>query len=683
MKKFHLIILAVMSISIISCEQGEKKTAQAEKEDFQFLTEQFGDIRIMRYQIPGFEDLSLKQKEMIYYLGEAALAGRDIIFDQNYKYNLAVRRTLEEILKNYEGDRQTDDWNDFNVYLKRVWFSNGIHHHYSTDKFAPDFDSEYLGTLINNSPGSVFPFQEGQALDGFTTWISDVIFDPNIAPKRVNSNPEMDLIEQSACNFYEGVNQAEVEDYYYKLRVENDATPISYGLNSKVVKENGVVTENIYRADGMYGEAIMRIAYWLDKAAEVAETPEQQTALKTLIRYYKTGDLKIWDEYNVMWVEDLVPEVDYVNGFIEVYGDPMGMKATWESVVNFKNLEASKRTEVISDNAQWFEDNSPVDPRFKKDEVKGVTAKVITVAQLGGDCYPSTPIGINLPNADWIRKDHGSKSVTMDNITYAYDQASLGNGFLEEFCASPEEIARIKEYGYKAGNIHTDLHECLGHGSGQLLPGTSSEALKNYGSALEESRADLFALYYMLSPKMQELGLLPNREAAKAEYDGYIRNGLMTQLTRIQPGKDIEQAHMRNRQLISKWCFENGKADNVIEEIKKDGKTYFKINDYDKLNTLFGELLAEAQRIKSEGDYESGKARVENCAVKVDPELHAEVLERYGKLNLAPYGGFINPVLLPVIVDGKITDISVEYNEDYTDQMMKYAKDYSYLPTYN
>lgn len=672
-----------MSISIISCDQGEKETTKAEKEDFQFLTEQFADVRILRYQIPGFEDLSLKQKELIYYLSEAALAGRDIIFDQNYKYNLAVRRTLEEILKNYEGDRQTDDWNDFNVYLKRVWFSNGIHHHYSTDKFVPDFDSEYLGTLINNSPGSVFPFQEGQALNGFTTWISDVIFDPNVAPKRVNSNTEIDLIEQSACNFYEGVNQAEVEDYYNKLRVENNATPISYGLNSKVVKENGVVTENIYRADGMYGEAIMRIVYWLDKAAEVAETPEQQTALKTLIRYYKTGDLKTWDEYNVMWVEDLVPDIDYVNGFIEVYGDPMGMKATWESVVNFKNLEATKRTILISDNAQWFEDNSPVDPRFKKDEVKGVTAKVITVAQLGGDCYPSTPIGINLPNADWIRKDHGSKSVTMDNITYAYDQASLGNGFLEEFCASPEEIARIKEYGYKAGNIHTDLHECLGHGSGQLLPGTSSEALKNYGSALEESRADLFALYYMLSPKMQELGLLPNKEAAMAEYDGYIRNGLMTQLTRIQPGKDIEQAHMRNRQLISKWCFENGKADNVIEEIKKDGKTYFKINDYDKLKVLFGELLAEVQRIKSEGDYEVGKALVENYAVKFDPELHAEVLERYAKLNLAPYGGFINPVLAPIIEDGKITDISVEYNEDYTDQMMKYAKDYSYLPTYN
>jgi dipeptidyl-peptidase-3 len=551
------------------------------------------------------------------------------------------------------------------------------------DKFAPDFSREYLAELINNSPESVFPLGDDQDLGGFIDWVTAVIFDPSVAPKRVSSNTESDLILESACNFYEGVDQAEVEAYYESIRVPDDNTPISYGLNSKVVKKDGQVTELVYHEDGLYGEAITRIIYWLEKAMDVAETNQQKLALATLVEYYKTGDLELWDDYNVMWVEDLVPEVDYVNGFIEVYGDPMGMKATWESVVNFKNLEATKRTELISDNAQWFEDNSPVDPRFKKDEVKGVTAKVITVAQLGGDCYPSTPIGINLPNADWIRKDHGSKSVTMDNITYAYDQAALGNGFLEEFCATPEEIARIKEYGYKAGNIHTDLHECLGHGSGQLLPGTSSEALKNYGSALEESRADLFALYYMWSPKMQELNLLPNKEAAMAEYDGYIRNGLMTQLTRIQPGKDIEQAHMRNRQLISKWCYEQGKEDNVIEMIQKDGKTYFKINDYDKLNELFGELLAEVQRIKSEGDYEAGKALVENYAVKVDPVLHAEVLERYEKLNLAPYGGFINPVLVPVYEGDSIIDIKVEYTEDYSEQMMKLAKDYSYLPTYN
>jgi len=683
MKKSVFIIVTAMSISILSCNQAENKKTTEEEKDFQFLSEQFADIKIMRYQIPGIEELSLDQKKLIYFLSEAALAGRDIIFDQNYKYNLSVRRTLEEILKNYQGERQTKEWIDFNVYLKRVWFSNGIHHHYSTDKFMPEFDREYMVTLINNSPGSVYPLLEGQDLGTFTNWITKIIFDPDIAPKRVNQNPDKDLIEQSACNFYEGINQEEVEAYYEGIRVPGDETPISYGLNSKLVKDNGKVSEIVYKVDGMYGQAISRIIYWLDKAIAVAETEDQKEALEVLIGYYQSGDLELWDKYNVLWVEDLVPLVDYVNGFIEVYGDPMGMKATWESVVNFKDIEATQRSIIISDNAQWFEDHSPTDPRFKKGEVKGVSAKVITVAQLGGDCYPSTPIGINLPNADWIRRDHGSKSVTMDNITYAYDQASLGNGFLEEFCASQEEIERIKKYGYLAGNIHTDLHECLGHGSGQLLPGTSSDALKNYHSALEESRADLFALYYMLSPKMQELGLLPNKEAAMAEYDSYLRNGLMTQLTRIQPGKQIEQAHMRNRQLISRWCYENGKGENVIEEIKRDGKTYYKINDYDKLNTLIGELLAEVQRIKSEGDYEAGKALVETYAVKVDHELHAEVLERYKKLNLAPYGGFINPLLMPVYDGESITDVIVEYPDDYTEQMMKYAKDYSYLPTYN
>ncbi|MEN8226120.1 MAG: dihydrofolate reductase [Bacteroidota bacterium] len=672
-----------MSISFFSCQQAAQQQSTEEEQDFQFLSEQFADLKIMRYQIPGFDDLSLGQKELIYYLGEAALAGRDIIFDQNYKYNLAVRRTLEEVLKNYEGDRQTQGWHDFTVYLKRVWFSNGIHHHYSTDKFTPDFDREYLASLINNAPGSTFPMPEGQDQDAFINWITEIIFNPEVAPKRVSSNTDMDLIGQSACNFYEGVNQQEAEAYYDGIKIAGDEKPISYGLNSKLVKEDGKVAEEVYKLDGLYGDAIERIIYWLDKASVVAETEKQKEALGTLIEYYKSGDLRVWDDYNVMWVEELVPVVDYVNGFIEIYGDPMGMKASWESVVNFKNLEATKRTEIISSNAQWFEDHSPTDPRFKKEEVKGVTAKVITVAQLGGDCYPSTPIGINLPNADWIRKDHGSKSVTMDNITYAYDQANLGNGFLEAFCATEEEVARAKKYGYLAGNIHTDLHECLGHGSGQLLPGTSSEALKNYSSALEESRADLFALYYMWSPRMQELGLLPNKEAAMAEYDSYMRNGLMTQLTRIQPGKDIEQAHMRNRQLISKWCYEKGEADNVIEKLDKDGKTYFRINDYDKLNILLGELLAEVQRIKSEGDYEAGKQLVENYAVKVDPELHAEILERYAKLNLAPYGGFINPVLIPVLDGENIVDIKVEYPNDYTEQMMKYSGEYSFLPTYN
>lgn len=681
MKKNVILIIAAMAI-FASCNETVKKE-QLKQEDFRWLTEQFADLRIMRYQVPGFDSLSLQQKKFVYYLGEAALAGRDIIYDQNYKNNLAVRRTLEEIMKNYDGDRQVDEWQEFVVYLKRVWFSNGIHHHYSGDKFVPGFSREYFEHLANNSPGSEFPLFKGLELGELIDYLGDVIFDPAVAPKRVSSDISSDLVAASACNYYEGVTQAEAEVFYDAMKVPGDETPISYGLNSKLVKEDGRLVEETYRIGGLYGEAIGRIIYWLEKAATVAETEKQQEALQVLIEYYRTGDLELWDKYNVMWVEELSAEVDYVNGFIEVYGDPLGMKASWESVVNFKDNEATKRTELISENAQWFEDNSPVDPRFKKEEVKGVTAKVITVAQLGGDCHPSTPIGINLPNADWIRKEHGSKSVTMDNITYAYDQASLGNGFLEEFCATQEEIDRAKKYGYMAGNIHTDLHECLGHGSGQLLPGTSPEALKNYGSALEESRADLFALYYIWSPKMQELGLLPEREAAMAEYDGFIRNGLMTQLTRIEPGKNIEQAHMRNRQLISKWCYEKGMDDQVIEKIEKDGKTYYRINDYDKLNALIGELLAEVQRIKSEGDYEAGKALVETYAVKVDPELHAEVLERYARLNLAPYGGFINPLLVPVYDGEDIIDIRIEYPDDFTEQMMRYAKEYSYLPTYN
>ncbi|RLD78009.1 MAG: dihydrofolate reductase [Bacteroidetes bacterium] len=683
MKKFLILTITIMSISIYSCDQADKGQSANEESDFMFLTEQFADVKIMRYQIPGFEELSLEQKKLIYYLGEAALAGRDIIFDQNFKYNLAVRRTMEEILKNYDGDRQGEEFQEFVTYLKRVWFSSGIHHHYANDKFVPGFSREYFETLVNNSSGSIFPMKEGQDLDTFIDWMSEILFNKAVAAKRISSDISSDLILASACNYYEGVSQEEAEAYYAAMKVEGDKTPISYGLNAKLVKKDGVVMEEVYKVGGLYGDALLKVIYWLDKAATVAETEKQKEALLVLVEYYKTGDLELWDDYNVLWVEELQPRVDYVNGFIEVYGDPMGMKASWESVVNFKDLEATKRTVVISSNAQWFEDNSPTDDRFKKEEVKGVSAKVITVAQLGGDCHPSTPIGINLPNADWIRKDHGSKSVTMDNITYAYDQASLGNGFLEEFCATLEEIEREKKYGYVSGNIHTDMHECLGHGSGQLLPGTSPEALKNYSSVLEESRADLFALYYMWSPKMQELGLLPSKEAAMAAYDGYLRNGLMTQLTRIQAGKDIEQAHMRNRQLISRWCYEHGLEDNVIEKLDIEGKSYFKINDYDKLNFLMGELLAEVQRIKSEGDYEAGKALVENYAVKVDPNLHAEVLLRFEKLNLSPYGGFLNPLLVPVFDGEEIVDIKVEYPDDFAAQMMRYAKDYSYLPTYN
>jgi len=678
MKKFHLLILMTMMAFIYSCTTETKKSEK--KEDFKYLSEQFADLKIMRYQIPGFENLSLDQKKLIYYLSQAALAGRDIIFDQNYKYNLAVRKTLEEISKNYQGNRTSPDFQKFMVYLKRVWFSNGIHHHYSTDKFFPEISKEYFVELVKNSEGAEFPIQEGEDHDMFIDRISTIIFDPLIASKRINQDADVDMITSSACNYYDGVTEEEAETFYNKMKENDDETPVSYGLNSKLVKESGKLTEKIYSAKGLYGDAIKQIIFWLEKAVTVAENKKQRDGLKKLIEYYKTGDLDLWDEYNILWVQDLDSDIDFVNGFIEVYGDPLGIKASWESIVNFKDKEATKRTEIISENAQWFEDNSPVNERFKKKKVKGVTAKVIIVAQLGGDCYPSTPIGINLPNADWIRKEYGSKSVTIENITYAYYQAALGDGFLEEFAASQEEIDLAKKYGYMASNLHTDMHECVGHGSGQLLPGVSSEALKNYNSPLEESRADLFALYYMMDPKMVELGLMPNPGVAKAEYNAYIRNGLMTQLTRIDLGKNIEQAHMRNRQLIAKWCYEKGKPGNVIEKFVKDGKTYCKINDYKKLRDLFGELLAEVQRIKSEGDYEAGKQLIETYAVKIDPELHKEVKERYAKLNLAPYGGFINPVFTPVYEGDKIIDIKIEYPDDYSGQMMNYSKSFSFLP---
>lgn len=675
----------LVSIMATSCKQSQEPAEK--KDDFNYLLEQFADLKIMRYQVPGFDKLTLQQKELVYYLSQAALAGRDILFDQNYKYNLAIRRTLENIVENYQGDRNTEDFKKFMVYTKRVWFSNGIHHHYSKDKFIPDFSEAYFRDLIRNTEGGMFPLREGQTQEQFVEEIIPIMFDPNIAPKGVSQEAGKDLVAYSAANFYDGVTEKEVVDYYAKLRsniIKNGGdTLISLGLNSKVVKENGVVTEEVYKKDGLYTEAIEQIIYWLDKAASVAENQHQEQVIRKLIEYYETGNLTTWDQYNVLWVQDLDSHVDFVNGFIEDYGDPLGKKATWESVVNFKDEEATKRTEIISANAQWFEDNSPVDPKFRKEKVKGVSAKVITAAQLGGDCYPSTPIGINLPNADWIRKEYGSKSVTIENITYAYDQASYGNGLLEEFAASPQEIEWAKEYGFLAGNLHTDLHECLGHGSGQLLPGTSGGELKNYGSPLEEARADLFALYYIADPKMKEIGLYNKDEVYKAEYNSYIRNGLMTQLTRIQPGKDIEQAHMRSRQLIAAWCYEQGKKDNVISLEVKNGKTYTIINDYGKLRTLFGKLLAEIQRIKSTGDYEAGKNLIEKYAVKVDQNLHKEVLSRFGKLNVAPYGGFVNPVFVPVTENGKITDIKVNYPDDYTKQMLDYSKNHSFLPTYN
>lgn len=685
MKKLILSAIMVTSLMAVSCKQNAEPTEN--KDDFKYLIEQFSDIRVMRYQVPGFDDLTLKQKELVYYLSQAALAGRDILFDQNFKYNLPIRRTLENIVQNYTGDRNTDEFQNFMIYTKRVWFSNGIHHHYSKDKFIPDFSQEYFADLIKNSPSETWPTRENQSLGDFTSEIIPVMFDPNIAPKGINQEAGKDLVTYSAANFYEGVTEAEVVDYYADLKStvkqKGGDTLISWGLNSKVVKKNGKITEDVYKIGGLYSQAIEQIVFWLEKAKDVAENDHQQQVINKLIEYYKTGNLTTWDEYNVLWVQDLNSHIDFVNGFIENYGDPLGLKATWESVVNFKDIEATKRAEIISSNAQWFEDNSPVDKKFKKEKVKGVSAKVITAAQLGGDCYPSTPIGINLPNADWIRKEHGSKSVTIENITYAYDQASLGNGMLEEFAASPQEIEWSKSYGSLASNLHTDLHECLGHGSGQLLPNTRGDELKNYGSPLEEARADLFALYYIADPKMIEIGLFDKEEVYKAEYNSYIRNGLMTQLTRIQPGKDIEQAHMRNRQLIASWCFENGKEDNVIAMEVRNGKTYVIINDYQKLRNLFGQLLSEIQRIKSEGDYEAGKALVETYAVKVNQDLHAEVLERFSKLNIAPYGGFINPVYVPEMKNDKIVDIKVTYPDDFTKQMLDYSKNHSFLPTYN
>ncbi len=674
------LILMVLVMNACKCPTGEK--APKSKDEFKYLLEQFGDVKIIRYQIPEFDSLSLQQKELVYYLSEAALCGRDIIYDQNYKYNLLIRKTLEEIVTHFNGDKNTEEYKKFLVYVKRVWFSNGIHHHYSNDKFIPEFSKDYFSQLVKNATNANFPMDAGENTETFINRLIPLIFDPNIAPKKISLDPSTDLIKASATNFYDGVSEKEAEEFYGKMKDKNDLTPISYGLNSRLVKENGKLVEKVFKIGGLYAPAIEKIVFWLNKAVEVAENDQQKKGIQKLIEYYTTGNLKTWDEYNLIWVEDH-SKVDFVNGFIEVYGDPLGKKATWESVVNFKNIEATKRTEIISQNAQWFEDHSPVDAKFKKKQVKGVSAKVINVVQLGGDCYPSTPIGINLPNADWIRKEHGSKSVTMENITYAYDQAALGNGFLDEFAYSKEEKELSEKYGFLAGNIHTDLHECLGHGSGQLLPGVSAEAMKNYHSTLEEARADLFALYYIMDPKMVELGILPSLDAAKAEYNGYVRNGLMTQLVRIELDKNIEESHMRNRQLVAKWCYEKGKAENVIEMKVKNNKTYVVINNYEKLRTLFGQLLAEMQRIKSEGDFEAGKKIVEDYAVKVDPVLHKEVKSRYEKLKLTPYGGFINPVLKPVIKDGKITDIKVEYPENYMEQMLYYSKNYSFLPVKN
>lgn len=680
MKKLIFITTTALLLGVgsTSCTKSE------DAEKFNYTVDKFADLQILRYQVPGFEDLTLNQKLYVYYLTEAAQEGRDILFDQNGKYNLAIRRTLEAIYTNFNGDKESNDYKEFEVYLKRVWFANGIHHHYATDKFVPGFSQEFFAEQVKAIDPSLLPIREGKTVEDLIAELTPVIFDKNVMPKRVNLAAGDDLVLTSAGNYYEGVTQKEAEDFYAKMRKPNDNQPISYGLNSRLVKKDGKVYEEVYKIGGRYTKALERIVYWLELAKGVAENDDQRKVIDLLIEFNKTGDLKTFDEYAVAWVQELTGMVDFICGFTEVYGDPLGLKASWEASINFKNVKASARTETISANAQWFEDNSPVDPRFKKETVKGVTAKVITVAMLGGDCYPSTPIGINLPNADWIRRDYGSKSVTIENITYAYDQASLGNGFKEEFVIDEETRLLMDKYGFESDNLHTDLHECLGHGSGKLLPGVDSDALKSYASTLEETRADLFAMYYMADPKILELGLLPHKDAYKANYYSYIMNGLMTQLTRIELGNNIEESHMRNRQLIAKWCLENGSEDNVVTFEKIDGKSYIKINDYDKLRQLFGKLLAEIQRIKSEGDYEAGKEMVETYAVKVDPELHKEVLARYKSLNLAPYKGFVNPQYNLVEDEaGNVIDVTVSYNEDYAEQMMRYSKDYSSLDSYN
>ena len=680
MKK-QLIACAAFAL-LTACSGSKTTTAEADK--FDYTVEQFADLQILRYRVPGFENLSLQQKELVYYLTEAALQGRDILFDQNGKYNLRIRRTLEAVYTGYKGDKNTPDFKAMEVYLKRVWFSNGIHHHYGSEKFVPGFAPEFFKEAMLSVDASTLPLAEGQTVEQLCDELFPVIFDPAVMPKRVNQAAGEDLVLTSACNYYDGVTQKEAEDFYNAMKDPKDETPVSYGLNSRLVKENGKIQEKIWKVGGLYGQAIDKIVYWLKKAEGVAENPEQKAVIAELIKFYETGDLKIFDEYAILWVKDLNSLVDFVNGFTESYGDPLGMKASWESLVNFKDMEATHRTEIISGNAQWFEDHSPVDKQFKKDEVKGVSAKVITAAILAGDLYPATAIGINLPNSNWIRSHHGSKSVTIGNITDAYNKAAHGNGFNEEFVYSDAELQLIDKYADLTGELHTDLHECLGHGSGKLLPGVDPDALKAYGSTIEEARADLFGLYYVADPKLVELGLTPNADAYKAEYYTYLMNGLMTQLVRIEPGNNVEEAHMRNRQLIARWVFEKGAADKVVELVKKDGKTYVVVNDYEKLRELFGELLSEIQRIKSTGDYQGAHDLVENYAVKVDPALHAEVLERYKKLNLAPYKGFVNPKYEAVVdAAGKITDVKVTYDEGYAEQMLRYSKDYSNLSSIN
>ena len=671
-----MLFATAMGLFAGSCQNATK----APEESFKYLADEFADIKVIRYQIPGWDSLTIEQKGYIYHLSEAAKSGRDIYWDQNFKYGLKIRKVLETIFEKYEGEKESEDYKNFVVYAKRVFFSNGIHHHYAEDKFVPGCSIDFFKKLMVES---------GQ--EGLTAEILPILFDPAIYPQRKNTTGKGDLLLESAVNFYDGVSKSEAEAFYAKMDDPKDTKPVSHGLNSRLVKKDGKIYEDVYKVGGLYGAAIEKIISHLEKASQVAENDVQRNYIAKLIEYYKTGDLKTWDAYNIAWVQDTVSQVDFINGFVENYNDPMGMKATWESLVNFKDIEASKRTDIISKNAQWFEDNSPVNALYKKKEVKGVSAKVITVAQLGGDSYPVSPLGINLPNADWIRKDYGSKSVTIANIGDAYDKAAEESpkNMTGEFSWDEAEITLAKEYGSITNNLHTDLHECLGHGSGQLREGTSSNALKEFSSSLEESRADIFALYYIADPKLVELGIIPNADAYKAEYNSYIRNGLFTQFVRIDLGKTVNQAHMQGRKMIAEWCYENGKGKitdkaegasaDVIEKRVRDGKTYFVINDYVKLRELFGTLLSELQRIKSEGDYAAGKNLILTYGVNIDPVLHKELKERYASLNLKPYGGFINPEIVPVEKDGKVIDYKVEYPADFLKQMLEYGKKYSFL----
>ena len=651
------------------------------EETFHYTVEQFADLQILRYRVPGFERLSLKQKMLVYYLSQAALEGRDILFDQNGKYNLQIRKLLEAVYIHYQGDRTTEDFQQFEIYLKRIWFSNGIHHHYACDKLVPGFSAEYLTHLMASVDPSVLPVNKGESVRAMCDKLFPVIFNPDVMPKRVNQADGEDLVLTSAANYYEGVTQAEAEAFYAARKAEGSPTePVMYGMNSRLAKVDGQIQEQVWKVGGMYSAAIGKIIGWLEKAGEYAENESQHEVIRLLIDFYRTGDLHIFDVYSIAWLKDTASHIDFVNGFIESYGDPLGMKASWESIVDFKDAEATRRTELISSHAQWFEDHSPVDARFKKEAVKGVSAKVITAAILAGDLYPSTAIGINLPNSNWIRSVHGSKSVTIGNLTEAYNRAARGNGFREEFVYSDVERKLLDTYADITDDLHTDLHECVGHGSGKLLPGVDADALRAYGSTIEEARADLFGLYYLADAKLVEWGLVPDAEAYKAEYYSYMMNGLMTQLVRIEPGRTVEEAHMRNRQLIARWVLQQGREAKVVELVVREGKTYVRVNDYAQLRALFGKLLAEVQRIKSEGDYEAARRLVETYGVQIDPALHAEVLQRYERLHLAPYKGFVNPVYtLQTDAEGNVTDVQIAYTEGYAEQMLRYSREYSNL----